>query len=52
MRDTIHARSSQRVAGHPKELVDGRLLLALTLQDDLLRVGDDDVEARAIQRVE
>ncbi|MNL73913.1 hypothetical protein D3C87_1994490 [compost metagenome] len=48
----IDAGGRERFAGRAEQLVNGGLLLVLALEDDLLRVGDDDVETRAIQRVE
>ena len=39
-------------AGHAEQLFDRGLFLVLALEDDLLCVGDDDVEARAIQRIQ
>lgn len=48
----IDASGRERIAGRAKQFVDGGLLLALALEDDLLRIGDDDVESRTIQGIE
>ncbi|MCY1548937.1 hypothetical protein D9M68_850800 [compost metagenome] len=48
----IDTGGRERFTGRAEQFVHRGLFLALALEDDLLRVGDDDVETRAIQRVE
>ena len=45
-------RWGQGIAGRAREEVHSRILLALALKNDLLRVGEDYVEARTIERVQ
>jgi hypothetical protein len=46
-----HAGRGQGIAGRAREEVHSRILLTLALKNDLLRVGEDYVEARTIERV-
>ena len=48
----IDAGGRERFAGRTEQLVDRSLFLVLAFEDDLLRVGNDDVEARTIQRIQ